>query len=85
MRFARLDAAVGDDVAADVDRDEHLGCILRMLDGYDRCRCGDTIDPLARNCATCGRATFSPYATAKRAARVPLEPEHESPQIARSA
>ena len=83
MRLARLDAAVGQDVAVDVDRTGQLRTVLRMIEGENRCPCGELTDPLARECAVCGRAPFTQYAPAKRAARVPLEPEQESPQIAR--
>ena len=84
MRLERLDQAVGHDVAKDVDRDDQLRTTLRMIEKQDRCRCGAEYDPLARSCPACGKTTFSQYAPAKRAARVPLEPEHETLQIARS-
>ena len=84
MRLARLDAAVGDDLATDVDRDDQLRATLRLIEKQDRCRCGEQYDPLARACASCGRATFSPYVRpAKRAAPVLPEPD-ETLQIARA-
>jgi Holliday junction resolvase RusA-like endonuclease len=84
LRLDRLENAIGPEHAESVAPGEQLRAVLRLIEQRDRCRCGATYDPLVRRCEACGRATFTQY-PAKRAAGVPLEPEQESLQIARSA
>jgi Holliday junction resolvase RusA-like endonuclease len=79
QRLDRLEDAIGPENG--LDPQEQLGTVLRLIERQDLCRCGGPYDPLARSCALCGRATFSQYAPARRAAGAPLEPE--TPQIAR--
>jgi Holliday junction resolvase RusA-like endonuclease len=84
MRLLHLSAAIGD-TSSEVERDEQLGLTLTMLERPWPCACGAEYELLAAECASCGRATFSPYGwgPAKRAADVPPEPEQGSLQIAR--
>ena len=86
QRLVRLEGATGE-LSVEVDPAEHVGSVLTTLEPQGPCACGEALDPFARWCAGCGRATFSPYAAilAKRAAGVPLEPEQGNLQIARSA
>jgi hypothetical protein len=60
MRRARLEGAIGADMAADVARVDHVRSVLRLLDGTFLCSCGRLYDPLMSHCP-CGRPTFSPY------------------------
>lgn len=74
-RLERLEGAIGPDHAPSIVPAEHVDATLRLIEHRNLCLCGATYEPRARYCSSCGRATFSQYAPARRAAAAPLEPE----------